>query len=472
MLKKWMCGLLACCLLLSFVGCGEDGGESADVATKPTTTTVAPTTTTTVETTTTTMEPTTTTEEETTTTEEETTTTKKKKTTTTTKKTTTKKSTTTTKKPTTTTTTKKTTTATTTKKTTTATTTKKTTTATTAKTECGHWWTTETCEEASYCIYCGAAGSPALGHDWNGPSCEESAICNRCYAYGQNALGHSYSEGACTRCGDKDENYKPTFQLGQTWSVPGMFEFTITAAYKHNLCEESSFFAEAQAAAILEYTVKNLGAADKLNVDKWCFDPYDQAGEEADNLFFTNSCDHDKEAGNVLVGGSGSFSLAVALNNASEQITVFMEIEDQEATFTLPLSEPPVVEEPEEDKWNGCTFTLEGDLPRSLSYEGGYSSNKHTTRCSVTDVRFEASGSTFYIYFDGRKTYDSRGAGQSDRCYISWKLYDADSNTVLAAGTASTISIAEGEGFSDVKDYAYNVIKEGGNYIVKLLNTN
>lgn len=460
MFKKWMCALLVCCMLMSFAGCAGDGAEDTSVPTTKvtTTTTMQPTTTTTMQPTTTTAPAETTTEAETTTTEEETTT--KKKTTTT------KKKTTTTTKKTTTTTTKKTTTTT---KKTTATTAKPTTTTTT--TQCSHWWSSETCESPSTCSYCGAMGSPALGHAWDGPTCEAGATCTRCYASGQSALGHEYSEGVCTRCGDKDENYKPTFQLGQTWTVPGMFEFTITAAYKHALCAESSSFAEAQAAAILEYTVKNLGAADKLNVDKWCFDPYDQAGEEADNLYFTIWCDHDKDAGNVLVGGSGSFSLAVALNNASEQITVFMEIEDQEATFTLPLSEPPVVEEPEEDKWNGCTFTLEGDLPRSLSYSASYPT-KYTTSCSVTDVRFEVSGSTFYIYFDGRKTYDSRGAGQSDECKISWKLYDADTNTVLATGTAYTISLAQGEGFTNVKDYEYNVIKEGGNYLVKLLNTN
>ena len=99
-----------------------------------------------------------------------------------------------------------------------------------------------------------------------------------------------------------------------------------------------------------------------------------------------------------------------------------------------------------------------------------YSGTKQSS-CSLTEVSFEVSGDDLYIYFTGRKTYDSRGSGQSDSCKIGWKLYD-NNNNVIASGTAYTLSIATGEGFVKTKGTAYNCITAGGTYKLVLLNVN
>ena len=80
-----------------------------------------------------------------------------------------------------------------------------------------------TCTAAQTCTVCNAELVAALGHDMMThtetlPTCTETGLtageeCSRCdHKTGLEeipALGHDYAEGQCTRCGEKDPDYKP-----------------------------------------------------------------------------------------------------------------------------------------------------------------------------------------------------------------------------------------------------------------------
>lgn len=89
---------------------------------------------------------------------------------------------------------------------------------------------------------------------------------------------------------------------------------------------------------------------------------------------------------------------------------------------------------------------------------------------TLTDITYEINGSTVYLYFSGNKTYDYRGAGQSSKLSISWKLYKKGSATVIDSGTCLSSTIAIGESFENEKSYIWNL--ENGEYELKILNTN
>ena len=106
-------------------------------------------------------------------------------------------------------------------------------------------------------------------------------------------------------------------------------------------------------------------------------------------------------------------------------------------------------------------------LPITLN-EYNYSGKLESTFV-ISDITYEMSGSTLYLYFAGSKTYDSRGAGQSDTCKISWKLYDMD-GYVFDSGTAYSTGVAMGEKFRNVKDYVWDA-EIGGHYKLVILST-
>lgn len=333
---------------------------------------------------------------------------------------------------------------------------------------CSHSWKSATCTAPKTCTKCGKTEGGAKGHSWKSATCTSAKACSSCGAKSGSALGHSYSNGKCTRCSANDPNSSKKYGQGQTWTVNNKFAIKITSVVEHYMCSGSYDELKTDSAVIINYEVKNLGVSEKLKVDRWCFEVYDDSGDEGDAIYFMIYCDHGKEAGNVLNGGTGKASLPVALVNSSNSVTILLEVDDEKATFVIPISDAPQETEEPEDKLEGCTVNLDASLPATYSY---YSGTKLQSSCSVTNVSFEVSGDDLEIYFTGRKTYDSRGSGQSDSCKISWKLYD-DTNTVIASGTAYTLSVAVGEGFNNASSAAYNCIKPGGTYTLKLLNTN
>lgn len=228
------------------------------------------------------------------------------------------------------------------------TTTQKTTTRKNTQTSCDHWWYDATCTEPSKCYRCNKTQGKALGHSWIEATCDSPKKCSRCYTkVGEEAhvwsaatctenqkctlcgdvkyqtmLGHDYKNGFCTRCNRRDENYMPTYTLGQTWVVDGEWEFTINSVTVH----PSSCLREENAGkhgVLIEYTYKNIGYTDEiydrgLSFDLLDFQVYDEKGRSSD----WDLCKHDKDDEYCIVGTQCTASALFALPTNSSKITV------------------------------------------------------------------------------------------------------------------------------------------------------
>ena len=135
----------------------------------------------------------------------------------------------------------------------------------------------------------------------------------------------------------------------------------------------------------------------------------------------------------------------------------------QTASFSVDIT--PMENDP---NLGGCTINIETSLPKTISY---YVGSKLISACSITDISFEVSGDDLYIYFTGKKTYDSRGSSQSDACRIGWKLYDEDNN-VIESGVLYTAALAQEEGFVNEKAYVWDCMTAGKTYKLVLVNVN
>ncbi len=114
------------------------------------------------------------------------------------------------------------------------------------------------------------------------------------------------------------------------------------------------------------------------------------------------------------------------------------------------------------------TTVILPELPITLS-EYDYN-GKRESSFKITDITYETSGDTLYLYFAGEKTYDEKGSGQSRSCQISWKLYDME-GYVVDSGTVYTVGVAMGEKFRNEKAYVWD-IEVGQTYRLEILSTN
>lgn len=286
---------------------------------------------------------------------------------------------------------------------------------------------------------------------------------------------HTYVSGVCKHCGKSDPDYVPTYNAGEAWSVDGQWEMRLTSAQEHNHC--SSYLTKYEGfkneqIILLTFKYKNTGYGTSFEPKISSITVVDEQGEVA-RLYSSSDtnligCDHGVKPSACKNGLTAKMVLPYALDNHSQSVTVIVSIKDSTGNTRNAQFQIDIEAASEEDKLEGCTITVDGSLPKTISY---YRSNSIQSSCSVTDISFEVSGDDLYIYFTGKKTYDSRGSGQSDSCKIGWKLYD-DNNNVIASGTAYTLSIAVGEGFVKTKDTAYNCIEPGGTYRLVILNVN
>ncbi|MBE6602486.1 MAG: hypothetical protein E7637_08320 [Ruminococcaceae bacterium] len=330
-----------------------------------------------------------------------------------------------------------------------------------------HYWVDASCDKPKHCLYCGEQEGEPLGvaHTWVDATCKAPKTCSVCGETEGRTAAHTYTKGVCDVCGQKDPTYIPTYGLGETWIVDGQWELTFKTAV--HLENDSSGKQVVQ----ISWTAKNLGYTREEY-------PYDsgELGIDADDL---KVYDAETEVGvldvwsetenGCIIGTKATNEGAWTLNNTSTTIKVYVQQKNSYGVLQKAWFELPVTPMPESDKLNGCTVTVDSDLPKKIDYKT-YSGSTQSS-CLITEISFEVSGDDLYIYFTGKKTYDSRGSGQSDSCKIGWKLYDS-SNNVIESGTTYTTSVATGEGFVNVKDYAWDCIVAGESYRLVLLNVN
>ena len=120
-----------------------------------------------------------------------------------------------------------------------------------------------------------------------------------------------------------------------------------------------------------------------------------------------------------------------------------------------------------------CSLKLP-TLPYTLK-EYDYDDNVEYT-FQVTDISYkftvEDSGYvSLDLWFSGNKNYDIDGAGQSDVCMISYKIYDSDNN-VVESDTVYSPAVAMGEKFSNQRAYVYWGDQKPGAFRLEILDTN
>ena len=96
-----------------------------------------------------------------------------------------------------------------------------------------------------------------------------------------------------------------------------------------------------------------------------------------------------------------------------------------------------------------------------------YYDDRIDSSVKITNITYEVRGDDLYFYFTGEKTYDAEGNNYSQSCKVGWKLYDSD-GYIVSSGTFYSPNIAVGEKFRDEKEYAWDVIKPGETYTLKI----
>lgn len=97
--------------------------------------------------------------------------------------------------------------------------------------------------------------------------------------------------------------------------------------------------------------------------------------------------------------------------------------------------------------------------------------NSIISSCVIDKITTKVSDDDLIINFNGQKTYDSNGEGQSAQCYIAWKLYDED-GYVINDGTLYTVSVATGEKFKNQEVTVYDCVEKGKSYKLVISNVN
>ncbi|MED9996324.1 MAG: hypothetical protein UFP03_05970 [Paludibacteraceae bacterium] len=340
-----------------------------------------------------------------------------------------------------------------------------------------HSWAKATCTTAKTCKSCLKTEGSALGHNWTNATCKAPKTCKTCGKTEGAKAAHSYKEGVCSVCGAKDPNYVKVYKAGETWKVSGEWEFTLNNVTEHILCSSNrneNYGFAGMHGIMISYTYKNLSSSElKINWNTFgtisVYDSQSEKGEEYGEGIF---CDHEKDAVDCMPNTKATAKHSYALNNKSTTVTIYVSRKASNGvthTATFKVSITPLPNEPEEDKLDGYKITCDTSLPKTINYYNY--SNSINSSCQVTAVSFEVSGDDLYIYMTGKKTYDSKGSGQSSACKIGWKLYNSQ-NYVVDDGTLYTNSLAVGEGFLNAKDSAYDVLVPGETYRLVIMNVN
>lgn len=206
------------------------------------------------------------------------------------------------------------------------------------QTECKHNMSKATCDKPSTCKECGYTEGSTIEHSYKEATCKDPKKCSTCGVKEGDALGHDYVEGQCTRCAEKDPDYKKIYSVGEKWIVDGEWEFTINSVKTHYLCSnytnERDGYSNEQV-VIIEYTFKNIGynginsgfSMEGENILSFWndvhFTVYDQEGFKSD---FYRGCSHtDSTDAYCSVGHSCKATVAFALDNNSDNITIEIE---------------------------------------------------------------------------------------------------------------------------------------------------
>lgn len=86
----------------------------------------------------------------------------------------------------------------------------------------------------------------------------------------------------------------------------------------------------------------------------------------------------------------------------------------------------------------------------------------------VTDITYEISGDTLYIYFSGEKVFDREGDNYSRSSSIGYKVYDSE-GFVVSSGTVYITALKVGDKFRNEKEYVWDITL-GETYTIEIMD--
>ena len=105
-------------------------------------------------------------------------------------------------------------------------------------------------------------------------------------------------------------------------------------------------------------------------------------------------------------------------------------------------------------------------LPKTIYNKS--SSGTTNQMIKVTNITYETSGTTMYIYFSGEKTFDKEGNNYSRISKIGFKLYDSNGN-VVDSGIIYVTALSVGDKFANTKESVFGITL-GENYTIELID--
>ena len=269
-------------------------------------------------------------------------------------------------------------------------------------------------------------------HVFSEATCTSRKVCTICGEESGYALGHSYSGKYCVRCGASNPDY-----TAPSYSAP---QSTHTHYYTSSVTKNPTCGSE----GIRTYKCS-------------CGSSYTEA--------IAKSSSHDWEYATCTAPDTcktcGTTRGSAKGHNYGTYDGKCYRCGKIDPAVTVALS--------------SCSLELPS-LPKTVSEYGYKNSLQSSVKVTNITYKFEPYSDgkvTLVCYFSGEKTYDYRGAGQSDGCKISWKLYDSNGN-VFRTGTFYSPSVAMGESFSNQEeDLIYNFeASSPGAYKLVILDTN
>ena len=128
--------------------------------------------------------------------------------------------------------------------------------------------------------------------------------------------------------------YTPSFEVGEKWTVDGIWELTIDSVEYHYPCGDEDTYRNNNLAQyiIITYTYKNIGYSSyKLDFNFTDFSVYDETGEIGE---FYSCWEHCKDADYLNVGGKCTGAQVVfGLQNESDEIRICIDKDNVNAEY-------------------------------------------------------------------------------------------------------------------------------------------
>ena len=315
-----------------------------------------------------------------------------------------------------------------------------------------HTWEAATCITAKTCSECGIeTGTVSTTNhnygEWQTVktvSCTENGIkkqtcswCNNEKTETITATGHNYADGVCKNCNTAEET---TVRDIVYWDKGDYYEWFLGIENKDKVLTKAN--------VLINVKISNNSTI-----------VYEQAFHISTSDFYemTRSSGAVELRAKIIINKSDITPGAKEIGNFS--FTCYGEKGSNLTAITYNVNNMPGLPQLQ------TTLNIP-TLPKTI-YNKSYSGTTNQM-LKVTDITYEVSGTTMYIYFSGEKTFDIEGDNYSRIFKIGFKLYDSNGN-VVDSGTIYVTALSVGDKFANTKEIVYGITL-GENYTLELID--